>query len=121
VRVVRGAILDVAVDIRRGSPTYGRHVAATISAADWGQIFIPPGFAHGFCTLQPDTEVLYKVDNYYAPTHDRGLLWNDAALGIEWPVTSETAILADKDRLHPALADLPGFFWYSEFAADRAA
>lgn len=112
VRVVRGAILDVAVDIRRGSPTYGKHVSAVISADEWNQIFIPVGFAHGLCTLEPDTEVLYKVSNLYSPQCDRGLLWNDPALGIDWPVSGDDAVLSDKDRVHPTLADLPEHFRY---------
>lgn len=110
VRVVRGAILDVAVDIRKGSPTYGRHVSAVISAAEWNQILVPVGFAHGFCTLEPDTEVLYKVTNFYSPAHDRGLLWNDPDLGIDWPVAADQAQLSDKDRVHPRLCDLPQVF-----------
>jgi len=112
VRVVRGAILDVAVDIRVGSPTYGKHVSAVISAEGWNQILVPVGFAHGLCTLEPDTEVLYKVSNYYAPECDKGLLWNDPALGIDWPVTPEEAILSDKDRQQPTLAELPACFRY---------
>jgi len=109
-RVGRGAILDVAVDIRRGSPTYGRHVAAELSAANWRQLLVPRGFAHGFCTLEPDTEVLYKVTDYFAPDHDLGLLWNDPALGIPWPVSSRAAVLSDRDRQHPDLASLPDYF-----------
>lgn len=110
VRVTRGAIFDVAVDIRVGSPTYGRHVTAVISAAEWNQIFIPVGFAHGLVTLEPDTEVLYKVSNYYAPEHDLGLLWNDPALGIAWPIDVADAILSAKDKVQPLLADLPAHF-----------
>lgn len=109
-RVVRGAILDVAVDIRRSSPTYGHHVSAVISAREWNQILVPVGFAHGFCTLEPDTEVFYKVTDGYAPQQDRGLLWNDPALAIPWPVTAETAILSERDHRHPPLAELPTYF-----------
>ncbi|HLL88787.1 MAG TPA: dTDP-4-dehydrorhamnose 3,5-epimerase [Tepidisphaeraceae bacterium] len=110
VRVVRGAILDVAVDLRRSSPTFGRHVAVRVSAAEWNQIFVPEGFAHGFCTLEPDTEVIYKVTTYYSPQHDKGLRWDDPAMGIDWPVTAEVAKLSDKDKKHPTLAELPAYF-----------
>ena len=113
VRVVRGAILDVAVDLRTGSPTYGRHVKAEISADAWNQILIPVGFAHGFCTLTPDTEVIYKVDEFYSQEHDKGLLWNDPALGIEWPVSAEDAVLSAKDKVQPLLAELPAYFSYA--------
>lgn len=106
VRVVRGAILDVAVDLRPDSPTFGQHVSAVISAEAWNQIFVPIGFAHGFCTLTDDTEVVYKVTAPYSPAHDLGLLWNDPALGIDWPVDAERAILSDKDRRNPGLAEL---------------
>ena len=110
VRVSRGAVLDVAVDIRRGSPTYGQHVAVELSADNWRQLLVPKGFAHGFCTLEPDTDVLYKVTDFYSLEHDLGLLWNDPALGIDWPVTAETAVLSDKDRSQPELTDLPAYF-----------
>ena len=110
VRVTRGAILDVAVDLRRGSPTFGRHVSAIVSAEAWNQIFVPVGFAHGFCTLEPDTEVIYKVDNVYAPKCDRGLRWNDPALGIAWPVDEARATLSAKDQQHPLLRDLKDLF-----------
>ena len=105
VRVVRGAILDVAVDIREGSATYGRHVAVELSAANWRQLWVPRGFAHGFCTLEPDTEVLYKVDAYYDRAADAGIAWDDPALGIAWPVGAP--VLSDKDRAAPRLAEIP--------------
>ena len=110
VRVLRGRILDVAVDLRRSSPTYGRHVALELSAESWQQLFVPIGFAHGFCTLEPGTEVLYKTSNYYSAAHDRGLAWDDPSLAIQWPVQSDGAILSDKDRRQPRLADLPTYF-----------
>jgi dTDP-4-dehydrorhamnose 3,5-epimerase len=110
VRVTRGAMIDVAVDIRHGSPSFGRHVLALLSAENWRQVWVPPGFAHGFCTLEPDTEIVYKVDAYYDPAADRSLLWNDPALGIDWPVAPGAAILSDKDRVAPRLADLAACF-----------
>jgi dTDP-4-dehydrorhamnose 3,5-epimerase len=106
VRVLAGAILDVAVDLRRASPTFGHHVALRLDAAGGEQLFVPAGFAHGFCTLEPDTMVAYKVDAYYSPEHDRALLWNDPALAIPWPVSPETAILSAKDSRAPTLAGL---------------
>jgi dTDP-4-dehydrorhamnose 3,5-epimerase len=114
VRVTRGAIFDVAVDLRVGSPTYGHHAAAVISASSWNQVFVPVGFAHGLATLEPDTEVLYKVSDFYSPQHDKGLLWNDPALGINWPVTADDALLSEKDRNQPRLSDLPNFFAYGD-------
>ncbi|MGH7054149.1 MAG: dTDP-4-dehydrorhamnose 3,5-epimerase, partial [Stellaceae bacterium] len=112
VRVTRGAILDVVVDLRRGSPDFGRHVAAELSTAQWNQLFVPEGFAHGFCTIEPETEVTYKVNRPYSAAHDRGLLWNDPALGIPWPVSESEALLSERDRRHPPLAELPEFFHY---------
>jgi dTDP-4-dehydrorhamnose 3,5-epimerase len=111
-RVTSGSIFDVAVDIRWCSPSFGRHVSAVLSAADWNQIFIPEGFAHGYCTLEPDTEVIYKVSADYPADHDRGLLWNDPALGIAWPVSADQASMSDKDRKHPVFSRLPRFFRY---------
>jgi dTDP-4-dehydrorhamnose 3,5-epimerase len=110
VRVVRGAILDVSVDLRRRSPTFGRHIAVVISAEEWNQILVPVGFAHGFCTLTRDVEVLYRLSNYFSPVHERGLLWADGALGIAWPVAADKAIVSDRDRRNPRLADLTDLF-----------
>ena len=112
VRVAAGSVLDVAVDIRSGSPSYGRHVAVVLSGVAGNQLFVPEGFAHGFCTLEPNTEVIYKVNRYYSPEHDRGLLWNDSALGIAWPVGEGEAVLSDKDRRQPPFAELPALFSY---------
>jgi dTDP-4-dehydrorhamnose 3,5-epimerase len=109
-RVVAGAIFDVVVDLRRSSANWGRHVAVRLSAAEWNQLFVPAGFAHGFCTLEPNTEVVYKVDGYYSAEHDRGLLWNDPALGIAWPIGAAAAVLSDRDRRHPTLTELPQYF-----------
>lgn len=97
IRVTRGAIFDVAVDIRRGSATYGRHVGLELSEANWLQMYIPAGFAHGFCTLSEGCEVQYKCTDSYAPETEGGLLWNDPALGIDWPITPEQAVLSDRD------------------------
>ena len=110
VRCVRGAIWDVAVDARQGSPTYGRHVAAELSAENWAQLWVPPGFLHGFCTLQPDTEVIYKVTALYDRASERGVLWDDPDLAIAWPVAPADAVLSDKDRVLPRWADAPALF-----------
>lgn len=110
IRVTRGAILDVAVDIRRASPTFGQHVSAVLSADNWAQLWVPKGFAHGYCTLEPDTEVIYKVTDYYSPADDRGIRFDDPTLAIAWPVTAETALLSDKDKVQPLLKDAPQLF-----------
>ena len=110
VRCTRGAILDVAVDIRKGSPTFGKHVAAELTAENGCLLYVPVGFAHGFSTLAPDTEVQYKVTGYYAPDCDRGIAHDDPALGIDWRVAPAARILSDKDKALPKLAEAPVYF-----------
>lgn len=106
VRVVRGRIYDVAVDIRKSSPTFGKWVGLEISAEKWNQILIPAGFAHGFVTLEPDTEVVYKVTAPYSRDHDRGIRFDDPSLKIVWPVATDSLTLSDKDRTAPLLKDV---------------
>lgn len=113
IRVLHGAIFDVAVDLRKGSPTFGRHVEVIVSALEWNQVLIPKGFAHGFCTLEPDTEVLYKVDDYWMPEYERGIKWNDSALGIAWPISEAEAILSDRDGKNPRFAEVTDLFDFS--------
>ncbi|MGG6312880.1 dTDP-4-dehydrorhamnose 3,5-epimerase [Paenibacillus macerans] len=103
VRVIAGAVYDVILDIRRSSPTFGQWVGVILSEYNKRQLLVPKGFAHGFCTLAPNTQVLYKVDECYSPEHDRGILWNDPALGIDWPASDP--LLSEKDRRHPTLAE----------------
>ena len=108
VRVTRGSVADVAVDVRAGSPTFGDYFCAELSAENWKQLFIPVGFAHGFCTLSANTEFLYKVSGTYSRDHERGIVWNDCDLGIDWPVTDP--VISEKDQKLPALKELPDFF-----------
>ena len=112
VRVLRGAIRDVAVDIRHGSPTFGRYVFADLSAENGKMLWVPEGFAHGFATLEPDTEVCYKVTNFYDRDSDKGLLYNDPALGIDWGVPEADVVLSEKDTRHPVLSALEPAFQY---------
>lgn len=112
VRVVKGSIFDAAVDIRKGSPTFGKHVSLVLSVNTWNQILVPEGFAHGFCTLERDTEIVYKVTAPYSKEHDKGILWSDPALGIEWPLENHKFIISEKDKIQPRLSDLPGYFEY---------
>ncbi len=105
VRVVRGALFDVALDLRRDRASYGRHVAVELSAAAWNQLWIPPGFAHGYCTLAADTEILYKTTQHWVVELERGIRWDDPALGIDWPVRAVAAVVSEKDLAWPALAE----------------
>jgi len=102
VRVIRGSILDVAVDIRKSSKTFGKHVAVRLDSASHQMLFVPRGFAHGFCALEEGTEVLYKVTDFYAPDHERGILWNDPKLAIQWPQLDVDYIFSEKDQKYPA-------------------
>ena len=115
VRCPRGSIFDVAVDIRHGSPTFGRHTGIVLSAKNWKQLYVPEGFAHGYCTLEPDTEVMYKVTAYYDPASERGLAWDDPDIGIAWPVSADRAVLTERDRTFPRLAGLPDFFPFGDY------
>jgi dTDP-4-dehydrorhamnose 3,5-epimerase len=110
VRVIRGRILDVAVDLRRESKTYGKWVAEELSAQNRRQLLVPVGFAHGFCTLEPDTEVLYKVTEFYSPANDLGIAWDDPDLAITWPVAKDRIVLSEKDARQPAFKSLPAYF-----------
>ena len=110
VRCIRGAIWDVAVDARRSSPTFGRWVGVELSSENWRQLWIPAGFLHGFCTLQPDTEVIYKVTAPYDREAERGVIWNDPTLALPWPIEPGAAILSDKDLALPRWNDLPELF-----------
>jgi len=105
VRVMAGAVLDVAVDIREGSPTFGQHVAVELSGTNKRQLFVPRGFAHGFLVLEDDTTFAYKVDNYYSPENDRGIAFNDPSLAIDWKFSKEELQLSDKDTKQPLVAD----------------
>jgi dTDP-4-dehydrorhamnose 3,5-epimerase len=110
VRVLRGAILDVVLDLRRRSPTFGKHVSVKLDSESDEQLLVPKGFAHGFCTLEPQTTVLYKVDEVYSPDHDGGVYWADPELGIEWPVKISEAQLSAKDRALPSFGQLASVF-----------
>ena len=112
IRVLRGAVFDVAVDIRLGSPSFGKWVACTLSAAQWNQLLVPAGFAHGFMTIEPDTEVLYKVSAPYSPDDEGAIRWDDPDIGIPWPDLDGRAILSGKDRVAPPFAALASPFTY---------
>jgi len=110
IRVLTGRIFDACVDLRRSSPRYGHHASVELSADTGEQLFVPAGFAHGFCTLEPDTTVLYKVDALYSAEHERGIVWSDPTLAISWPVGADAAILSAKDVVLPSLRDLAVYF-----------
>lgn len=113
VRVVEGRVIDVAVDIRRGSPTFGRHVAVELSKENKRQLFIPRGFAHGFAVLSEEAVFQYKCDNLYAPDHEGAIAWNDPKIGIDWQIRPEDAILSEKDKKHPTLDEAEELFDYN--------
>jgi dTDP-4-dehydrorhamnose 3,5-epimerase len=110
IRVVRGAIWDVAIDIRHGSATYGQQASAVLSAENWCQIWIPIGFLHGYCTLTDDTAVIYKITAPYDPAAERGVIWNDPDLGVAWPVAESDVILSEKDQRLPQFKDCDMWF-----------
>jgi dTDP-4-dehydrorhamnose 3,5-epimerase len=116
VRVVRGSVYDVVVDLRKGSPTYAQWIGERLSAAEGQQIYVPHGFAHGFCTLEDHCEVAYKVDAYYAPALDSGIIWNDPILNISWPIAADAAILSDKDKKLKPFAEFTSAFPYRHVA-----
>lgn len=113
VRVVKGSVLDVAVDIRKGSPTFGKHVAVELTAENHRQFFIPRGFAHGFVVLSDEAVFQYKCDNLYAPQSEGAIMWNDPTIGIDWQIPAKDVILSAKDKLHPSLTDVPELFDYN--------
>ena len=113
-RVIKGAVLDVAVDLRKGSPTYGKHVAVELTGENHRQLFIPKGFAHGFSVLSDEVLFQYKCDNFYAPQSEGGIAWNDPALQIDWRIPADKIILSEKDTKHPLLEDYNTDFVYSE-------
>ena len=110
VRCAAGSVLDVAVDLRHDSPTYGRSVSAVLTAAAVNQLWIPVGFGHAFCTLEPNSVIAYRVTDYYSPAHDKGVAWDDPDIAIDWPDVADRDTLSPKDRVQPALADLPQYF-----------
>ncbi len=112
VRVISGSVLDVAVDIRKGSPTFGKHISVELTSENKRQLLVPRGFAHGFVVLEDDTVFAYKVDNYYSPENDRGILFSDTALNIDWKIATEGLNLSAKDKVQPKLADTQDIFEY---------
>jgi dTDP-4-dehydrorhamnose 3,5-epimerase len=114
VRVLKGEVVDVAVDIRLGSPTYGKHVAVKLSDENKRQLWVPRGFAHGFAVLSKTALFSYKCDNYYSPSHDGGILWDDPKIGVDWLLPKEVVQLSGKDKLHPSISEVD-VFTFEEF------
>jgi dTDP-4-dehydrorhamnose 3,5-epimerase len=110
VRCLSGSLVDVAVDLRRGSPTFGRWISAILTPEDNNQLWVPVGFGHGFCTLEPNSVISYRVTSYYSPEHDKGVAWDDPDIAVDWPEIANPETLSPKDRVQPALADLPAYF-----------
>ena len=110
VRCLAGRLVDVAVDLRADSPTYGRWISVTLSPSENNQLWVPVGFGHGFCTLEPNTVISYRVTSYYSPENDKGVAWDDPEIGIEWPDVADPSTLSEKDRTQPPLASLPSYF-----------
>jgi len=110
VRCLAGKLFDVAVDLRHGSPTYGSWIAQTLSPEENNQLWIPVGFGHGFCTLEPNTVISYRVTEYYSPENDKGVAWDDPDIAVDWPPMADPETLSTKDRQQPHLADLPAYF-----------
>jgi dTDP-4-dehydrorhamnose 3,5-epimerase len=110
VRCLAGRLFDVAVDLRRDSPTYAEWVAVVLAPAEINQLWVPAGFGHAFCTLEPNTVISYRATNYYSPEHDKGLAWNDPDIAIDWPPIADPETISPKDRVQPSLAELPAFF-----------
>jgi dTDP-4-dehydrorhamnose 3,5-epimerase len=110
VRCLAGKLIDVAVDLRRGSPTFGKWVSAVLSPEGCNQLWVPVGFGHGFCTLEPNSIISYRVTSYYSPENDKGVAWDDPEIGVDWPEIADPDTLSPKDRIQPSLADLPAYF-----------
>lgn len=110
VRCLTGKVFDVAVDLRRNSPDYGRWIAVTLTPEENNQLWVPVGFGHAFCTLEPNSVIAYRVTNYYSPQNDHGVAWDDPDIGIDWPSFANVDTLSAKDRAQPSLADLPAYF-----------
>ena len=110
--MIRGAIWDVVVDLRQGSPHFGRHLQIELSAANWKQLWIPVGFGHAFCSIEPNSEIIYKATARYDPDSERGIIWDDPDLAIDWPLAARAPVLSERDQRFPRLKDVPAYFRY---------